>query len=269
LWSVWWFDPEEARGAVERELSRPRQAQAPNNRKFLHALLAWVHAVAGRLSEAEAAQDQAEGIWVGGLHAAPLEFWTGHWEEAVDRHGPIRDRYIEMGNALEACMLDRWRAEAARLAGDVGRARELQDGVLALRPAHCAMGPMVRLDAALTEFGSGRPAAGQSHLEAARVMVPATEDWRGVAGRLALAEAMSADARDDVSGAQAAFQQAIDVSRRFGLPWEEAEAFLLWGRILQRRGDAIRAAERFDAAAAVYRGCQAPARWLQRLAAER
>ncbi len=269
LWSVSWFDPEDARRWVERELSRPRQAQAPNNRKFLHAQLAWIHGVAGRLSEAEAAQSEAGDLWVGGLHAPPIDFWTGQWDGIVERYRPVRSRYLEMGNPVEACPVDRWCAEAARLAGDPAGARQLQEAVLALRPANCIVGPLIHLDAAVAEFESGRPAEGRGHIEAAKAMVARSEEWRGVASRVALAQAMSADARDDLSGVEAAFQQAIDVSRRFGLPWEEAEAFLLWGRILQRRGDAIRAAERFDAAAAVYRGCQAPARWLQRLAAER
>jgi tetratricopeptide (TPR) repeat protein len=266
---LYWFDPEDARQWVERELAKPRQAQAPNNRKFLYALLAWIHGVAGRLTEAQATREQAKDLWVGGLHAPPLEFWAGQWEETVKRHGPVRDRYLEMGNFIEACVLDRWRAEAARLTGDIAAARQVQDAVLTVRPGHRSVGPLIHLDAALTEFESDRPAEGRNHIEAARAMVADPDDWRGVAGRLAVAEALSEAARDNLSGAETSFEDAITVFRRLGLPWEEAEAFLLWGRTLTRKGDASRAAERFDAAAGVYRRCQAPPRWLQRLAAER
>lgn len=50
--------------------------------------------------------------------------------------------------------------------------------------------------------------------------------WRGLNGRLALAEATSLALAGDHEAAGAQYERAIEVFRRYQLPWDEAEAFL-------------------------------------------
>jgi DNA-binding SARP family transcriptional activator len=258
------FDPAEARRVLQRELAQPRQVQAPNHRRILDALLAWAHAVAGRLAEAQAALERAKGVGQGVVHAPPLGFWRGEWEDVVESLGPVRDRCLEVGNIVEASGLDRWRAEAARLAGYHSQAADLRRSALALHPS-APFGGLLRLDAALADFEAGRTAQGRDHLRAAGNLVAATEDWRGIAGRLALAEAMGeASVGNLVAGANA-FERAITVLRRFQLPWEEAEAFLFWGQALARAGKRSQADEHLNAANALYDRIDAAPRWRDRV----
>jgi hypothetical protein len=94
------------------------------------------------------------------------------------------------------------------------------------------------------------------------------EDWRGLAGRHALAEAVILAAEGSLSAAAGRFQHALDIFRGHGLPWEEAEASLLWGRALRRAGDWRRADELVDAALGIYRRCGAGSPWSDRALAE-
>lgn len=90
------------------------------------------------------------------------------------------------------------------------------------------------------------------------------EDWRGVAGRLALSEAVVAAAGDPRDG-EGRFEEAVEVFRRFHVPWDQAEAFLLWGRALRQAGDHARAIECLDAATEIYRRMGAGPAWLERV----
>ena len=68
-------------------------------------------------------------------------------------------------------------------------------------------------------------------------MVEGPEDWRGVMGSLARAEGAIAAARGDAAAAEAAFERALEIYRRFEVPFEEADTFVVWGRCLLDLGD--------------------------------
>ncbi|MGH9008462.1 MAG: tetratricopeptide repeat protein, partial [Acidimicrobiia bacterium] len=88
-------------------------------------------------------------------------------------------------------------------------------------------------------------------------------DWRGAVGRVALAEAAVLDGR--LEDASERYLTAIEVFRRFGLPWDEAEAQNRFGRALLDGGDRRGAVETLAGALELYRRHGAGARWVERV----
>jgi class 3 adenylate cyclase/tetratricopeptide (TPR) repeat protein len=258
------LDPWEAEHWVKRELDRPRLAQAPEPRSILHGQLAWAQAVSGRLAEARTTLTHAPELPIGAWLAPPLEFWEGNWAEAGRRFAEERQRARVTGNRWEECALGRWLAEASHLAGDDVSAQRFRKEALALEP-DALLEAWLRIDAALHWAEAGDGGAVRAHLERARHLMTPVDDWRGLAGRLALAEAVACSACDP-AGAETAFSRAVDVFRRFHLPWEEAEALRLWGRALLHAGEPQAADARLQAAAEIYERCEAGRPWLDRLA---
>jgi class 3 adenylate cyclase/tetratricopeptide (TPR) repeat protein len=257
------LDPGAAEHWVKRELDRPRLAQAPELRSILHGQLAWAQALSGRLAEARTTLTHAPELPVGAWLAPPLQFWEGNWSEAGRRFAEERQRARVTGNRWEECALGRWLAEAHRLAGDHVSARRFLEEALALEP-DALLEAGLRIDAAFHCAEDGDDAAVRAHLQRARHLMAATEDWRGLTGRLALAEALAASL-DQPAGADASFSQAVEIFRRYRLPWEEAEAFRLWGRALMQAGEPQAANERLLTAAELYVRCGAGHPWLDRL----
>jgi hypothetical protein len=127
---------------------------------------------------------------------------------------------------------------------------------------------VARIDLALCQGERGAPARARQHLDRAGTLMTPQEDWRGLTGRFALAEAVILAAEGSLSAAAGGFQHARDIFRSRGLPWEEAEASLLWGRALRGAGDWHGADELVDAALGIYRRCGAGSSWLDRALAE-
>jgi DNA-binding CsgD family transcriptional regulator len=92
------------------------------------------------------------------------------------------------------------------------------------------------------------------------------EDWRGLAGRLALGEGALAAADGHTTRAREHFAHAIAVFRRYHLPWDEAQALECWGAALIKSGERKAGDGRLDAAATLYRRHGAGRRWAQRVA---
>ncbi len=74
------------------------------------------------------------------------------------------------------------------------------------------------------------------------------EDWRGLAGDVALAEAVVAATRGNYDIAERQFESALAIHQKYHLGWAEADTLHCWGRALAAAGDLARAAENFDAA---------------------
>jgi hypothetical protein len=69
-----------------------------------------------------------------------------------------------------------------------------------------------------------------------RWTLAAGENWRGLAGRVALAEAISAAAMGNCEVAEHAFDQALAMFERWALPWSQADAPSPWGRAIAAAG---------------------------------
>ena len=87
-----------------------------------------------------------------------------------------------------------------------------------------------------------------SKLARCRQIMAAGEDWRGLAGNVARAEAVVAAARGNYDVAYRQFESALAIHQKYHLAWDEADTLQYWGRALAAAGDHVRAAEKFDAA---------------------
>ncbi len=107
---------------------------------------------------------------------------------------------------------------------------------------------------AMAYAAQGRLDEARAEVDRCRDVLALGEDWRGAAGRVTLAEAVLAAAERRVEDAQGLLEQAIEILRRYHLPWEEAGGLLLWAELLSAHGRRYRtpALERVDAAIDIY-----------------
>jgi DNA-binding CsgD family transcriptional regulator len=99
--------------------------------------------------------------------------------------------------------------------------------------------------------------------------LPPDQDWRGLRGRLLLAEAAVAAAELRLTDAHTRFAEATALFRRYRLPWDEAQAVELRGTIAIKSGDSQAGDRYLDAAATIYRRHAAGPAWMQRVARAR
>jgi tetratricopeptide (TPR) repeat protein len=262
-------DPRDLQFWCQRELAKPRVAQAPVQRRRLLSLLAWAHIFAGELAEASrlladlAPDIPPEEGWVeGGVASA-----DGDWERAAallakdvqlrHRNG---DRYAGSDSAYLLARVQRVRGEHQQAEALLQEA--LVEGQLLLDF-------QARLELALLYAEMGRPHEARPHLERCRETLAQGEDWRGLVGRVALAEAAVAAVEGRLQEAEQQFEKAIEGFHRYTLPWEEAEALHLWGRALLATGQRERGLEKLDAAIEIYRRHGAGHLWIGRVEADK
>jgi serine/threonine protein kinase/class 3 adenylate cyclase len=261
--------PHLGRAASERELAKPRNAQRPVQQSILRYFAAG-HALAmGDLAEGRRLSLEAG---EGSFAQATVAECEGEWADALARRRAEHEQGVKAGS--------RWVQSnaATRLAGVHARLGEYAQAERVLRDAlaYAVEGGCIpyelwmRSELALLCADVGRAAEGRDHLARCQEIMAAGEDWRGRAGSIALAEAAVLAAGGNVAAAVPCFEGAIEIFRRYTLPWEEAEALQRWGRALLDAGAPhAEAIGRFDAAIGIYRRIGAGARWLERVIADK
>jgi tetratricopeptide (TPR) repeat protein len=168
---------------------------------------------------------------------------------------------------LNACRSNHWLAKVRRATGQLSEV----EPILRENLVFCIEAPYVPLELHTRgELASiyaewGQPEEAHPHLERCREVIAAGEDWRGLVGHVARAEAVvaAAEARFEVADEQ--FARAVEINRRYQLPFEEAETLHYWGRALLAASDRVSALEKFDAATELYRIHGAGEHWLERV----
>jgi ATP/maltotriose-dependent transcriptional regulator MalT len=98
------------------------------------------------------------------------------------------------------------------------------------------------------------------HLGRAREILSLSTDWHGLAAEVHLAEGVLATAEQRWPEAEAAFQQAVAINRKYHLPYYEARSLLEWGEMCLSRGasgDRERGMQLLDQALAIFQRIQA------------
>jgi hypothetical protein len=116
---------------------------------------------------------------------------------------------------------------------------------------------------------TGRPEKAHPHLARCREIIAGGEDWRGLVGHIARAEAVVAAAEGRIADAQPLFAKAVEIHRRYQVPFDEAETLHYWGRALLAAEDREAAMGKLDAAMELYRRHEAGERWLEKVQADR
>ncbi|MBE0608799.1 MAG: hypothetical protein IH609_05430 [Dehalococcoidia bacterium] len=255
--------PLEALPWAQREADQPRQLHAPTRRIALLGNVVDAHALAANL---DAAREIAATT---GARSSYLSLYEGRWDRLqaamLKRLEVAREKTAsqDQAQALE------WLATLHELSGDrAGAVAALTEAVAIGRAApNCLVlmseGPALAILLAM----EGREAEASAHIDRCLQILAAAEDWRGLAGRVALAQATLAGLGGCLEEAASYFARAIETFRRCVLPWAEAEALVLQGQVLARAGRPHRheASESFAAALAIYAGRGAAEPWLVRI----
>ncbi|MEK7295578.1 MAG: AAA family ATPase, partial [Actinomycetota bacterium] len=263
------LDPEDSVRWVERELSKPRVAQAPGQREILISYRSQAQFALGNTEKSVRSRSEL-GSGFGLTLEWLLQLSRGEWEQGAD--GAIRDYETQQitGNRWTMCMASGTYSIFLRLLGRPEAEDALLRAISLCESQHIPMELVQR--ALLGQFygETGRVAEATPHLARCHQILANGEDWRAAAGRVALADGVVAsNAGSSTQDFDHHFAHAVDVFQRFHTAWDEAEALHEWGRALVLAGDKARAIDNFEAALEIYRRIGAGERWMKRVLADK
>ena len=254
-------DPLGAQPWYRRELAKPRMGQATFWRLILEGSVAIACAVAGEHREAADLASRSPSPLVQGWAL----FNAGDWDNAESiltqgLNGSLRtdsrDEVFNYRFILAQVLWARQRYE---------RAEAMLEEAVRICPdgRHQLWDMTARPDLALFCVRIGKLARAAEHLAQCRKIISAGEDWRGLCGALARAEAVLAAAEQRKNEAQANFEEAIGIFRRYHLPIEEIITLIECGRSLDGAGDHDGAVEKFDMALEICRHFDIKNQWTE------
>jgi DNA-binding CsgD family transcriptional regulator len=193
---------------------------------------------------------------------ARLALADGDWEDALAALESAWAMAVRVGHWYRATTIS---LLLARVYALLGRYQEAESLLIEAVTSSSEGGAVLievqaRADLALLLGRMGRTDDAHLHLARCREIMDNGEDWRGLAGRVALAEAVA-----DPPASAGRFEQALSIFRRFQLPWDEAETLEYQARRLFGAGRLAEAAEDLHAAEDIYRHIGAGDRWIARL----
>ena len=282
------YDYPQAEQWYSRELDRARSRLVASLRRSLTDLLASARVSQGDISGARELLAEFEGA---ASNHFLLAYHEGDWERAV----------LLLRTELNAARANGQLAAVGDCASILGRFARIGNQRIEaetyLNEALVASlaGPdlnrelFTRIELALLNADLGRGARAKEQLQRCQQILDKGEDWRGHCGSFAYASAVvSADehirkvkSSDELwllsveNGAALrlpeevveGFRAAIQIFRRYNAPWEEAAALIFWSRVLSDSSRHRQAAEKFNAAFAIFDRLEAP-QWSERLYAE-
>jgi tetratricopeptide (TPR) repeat protein len=270
MWCCGWYfmlmrEPREAINMLR--LGLQRKDLNAFQRALLFEYLVSAEIAAGNLKEATAITHETK---VNRTFRSQIAFFGGDWDSALELLHEDLDwarnassRWNEL-NALSILM------DTFRIKGDF-------DGAMScFAQARRMFGPdnqfcelRLRSRAVLLFVDGGRPEMAVEHLQYCRAILAHGENWLGHTGVVRRGEAMVAAANADFGEADRHFASAVEISKQYGLPWDEAETLHYWGKALTVAGEHSRAAGKLDAAIEIYRRHGAGQRWIDRVEADR
>ena len=260
-WALW--DPLDAQRWYSHEMEKPRLAQAVAWRQIFFQLLGAAHVFAGELKEAEALLTQAPYKLLEGL----VEFYRGRWEAVEGLCVGEIEQSLKAGSRHYASIYEVLLAWLCRRLGQNERAEKVLLDALPDRSdganQHWEM--LIRPELGLNYCALDRLAEAEEQSARCREIMAAGEDWRGMKGQFELAAAMVSAMRNNIAGSDQQFENAIRTFRAYQLPWQEADAFHLWGRLRAAAGDRKSALEKFDLALGIYVEHDAGRPWLEQI----
>jgi tetratricopeptide (TPR) repeat protein len=262
--SCFLFAPLPAQAWCERELAKPRTAQAPVQRDHLLTFLAQADGLRGRIAEARELADQVSSIrWFESVH-----MWGQDEQSALAQWSDSLALSQRTGDNWSACRTRYWLGRLQRIRGEHAAADvHLRAGLaLALAGPHSLSELSFRGELALLCQQVGDMKEAQEHARRSMELLAAGGDWHGLGGRAQLAAAAVSAAEG--GDAPVAFAAAIETFRRCWLPWDEAEALHLWGRSLLAAGEAAQARKKLEGALELYGRHGAAVGWAERVREE-
>jgi DNA-binding SARP family transcriptional activator/tetratricopeptide (TPR) repeat protein len=229
------------------------------------------HASRGELAEARRLLSDARPAWITHSLKPLVDQWEGSWERVESLAERVLETSRRTGNRWDEWAAHNLAARVQYLRGEFEPAGERLERALSLVLDGGAryFEMWVRPDLARVRAETGRLDEARMHVEGCRAIIGGGEDWRGIAGRAALAEAVVLALEDRMDEAHVVFGDACEMLRQFHLRGDEADALHQWGRALARAGEDSAAAEMLDHALEIYRAHDAGVAWLARVDADR
>jgi class 3 adenylate cyclase len=224
--------------------------------------------LAGDLAAARRARDEAGES----RYAAPvIALYEGRFDEARALWEAQREENQRAGNRRDEMMSTLGLGMLQRLEGEPEAAEELLEAALAtaVDGGERIAELWIRTELAVTLADAGRSGEARVHLARGEALATEEEDWRGLAGRLALAQAAVLSAEDRPREAAEQCTAAAETFRRWQVPWDEAEAMRRSGLARLRIGDRNGAVQRLAGAVDLYRRHGGPTRWIEPVLAEK
>jgi len=265
----WLRDPAEAVAPLEHELAQPRLTEAALLRDAISDWLSLVQALRGNLHVNQGTIGQSQRVWL--QYEGVIAFYRGDWVRAEQVLTQAVNKAHQAGKHNPACGYRTWLATVRRMLGQYSAAETLLQENLPIVVAgpHVIYEMHVRQELARIYAETGRPAEAHPHLARCREIIMGGEDWRGLVGHIARAEAAIAAAESRFEDAQPLFEKAAFIHRRYQVPFDQAETLHYWGRALLAAGECPAALEKLDAAIELYRRYGAGERWLERVQTDR
>ena len=282
------YDYPQAEQWYSRELARARSRSVATLRRSLTDLLASARVSQGDIAGARGLLAEFEGA---ASNHFLIAYHEGDWERAVLLLRKELDAARANGQLVAvgdcASILGRF----ARIGNQRVEAETYLNEALVASVASPDLNRELfsRIELALVNADLGRVAQAKEQLQRCQQILDNGEDWRGHNGAFAYASAVvSADEHirkvksseqlwrlSVESGAMLrlpeevveGFRAAIEIFRRYNAPWEEAAALIFWSRVCSDASRHRQAAEKFNAAFAIFDRLETP-QWSERLYAE-
>jgi len=262
-------DPADTIRWVDRELSKPRVAQAPGQRLILAGYRAQAQFALGHRDEHVAEQGDSRGA-IGLSTEWLLRLARGEWELGAD--ASLRDFEAQRiaGNHWIMCMSSALHGNFLRLLGRPEAEEALLRAIELSTLQHLPMELVQRAFISRFYSETGRVAEALSHLERCHEITSNGEDWSAAAGPMSFAEGVVASGNGASSSEfDVHFARAVESFQRFRTVWDEAEVLHAWGRALVAVGEKARAIAKFEESLEVYRRIGAGERWMNRVLADK
>jgi tetratricopeptide (TPR) repeat protein len=260
-------DPMDARMWLDRELAKPRVAQAPNLRM---QLLQGVTQACMYLCDSDE-RDKAIAEMGDSWGFVALE--TALRDGDPDTLFPIRERGLaetrKRGNRFMHAGNLQMGAHLHRLYGNFEEATSANLEALSIVAGNLPYETWQRCWAIESLCRLGRLDEAHEHLQRVTEYGVGGEGWRGEGALLERAKALIAAAESRFDDADQHFASADEITRRYSYLMYRAEVLDEWGRFLAIAGDPGRANEKLDEAAQIYRRGRFGQPWLDRIEASR
>jgi tetratricopeptide (TPR) repeat protein len=257
------WNPPETEEWARRELSKSRLQHAPSLRRHLFHNLSHAYVLAGRLKETRQLLINSPCLLV----EANVAFYAGDWSQAESTLlRDLEEQGRRAGRPKQEAFAMVWLGRLHHARSEYSKAENLLRRALAIvQGQYLHIEIDIRSELTVLYVDSARANEALPELARLREIINRGEDWRGLAGHVALAEASVAVAEGRFREAQGHFEAAVEIARRFQVPWDEAAALQRWGRALVTAGEHQRAVEKFDAAIDTYRRHGGGQCWIERV----
>jgi tetratricopeptide (TPR) repeat protein len=256
-------DPRGAQRWFERELNRKSRDASPIVFKFFGVWIDLARSEEGYLSSMEQ-KSEAE--------AAAFRFWNGgEWETITD----LLEMQVEFGERTDNRLFGLQQCVHGGLANLLMGKHARAEALFRYGLVNGDRGPEVLLEMRTSPWLArlyiemNRLDEAVEQVARCRQIMAAGEDWRGLAGNVALAEGVVAAALGNYDIAYKQFESALAIHQRYHLAWGEAGTLQYWGRALAAAGDRARAADKFDAAIENHRSRGVGPRFIEWLTADK